>query len=74
MTLDEIKPGQEVRVVKVSIDGVTAQRLLDMGFVPKTNIKIIRNAPLVDPVELLLRGYHVSVRHSEAKGVEVTLL
>lgn len=74
MTLDEIKPGQEVRVVKVSIDGVTAQRLLDMGFVPKTNIKVIRNAPLVDPVELLLRGYHVGVRHSEAKGVEVTLL
>jgi len=74
MTLDEIKPGQEVRVVKVSIDGVTAQRLLDMGFVPKTKIKVIRNAPLVDPVELLLRGYHVGVRHSEAKGVEVTLL
>ncbi len=74
MTLDEIKPGQECRVVKVSIDGVTAQRLLDMGFVPKTKIKVIRNAPLVDPVELLLRGYHVGVRHSEAKGVEVTLL
>jgi ferrous iron transport protein A len=74
MTLDEIKPGQEVRVVKVSIDGVTAQRLLDMGFVPKTKIKVIRNAPLVDPVELLLRGYHVGVRHSEAGGVEVALL
>ena len=74
MTLDEIKPGQEVRVVKVSIDGVTAQRLLDMGFVPKTKIKVIRNAPLVDPVELLLRGYHVGVRHSEARGVEVALL
>lgn len=74
MTLDEIKPGQEVRVVKVSIDGVTAQRLLDMGFVPKTRIKVIRNAPLVDPVELLLRGYHIGVRHSEARGVEVTLL
>jgi len=74
MTLDEIKPGQEWRVGKVSIDGVTAQRLLDMGFIPQTRIKVIRNAPLVDPVELLLRGYHVSVRHSEARGVEVALL
>ena len=74
MTLDELKPGQECVVVKVNIGGVTGQRLLDMGFIPKTKIKVIRNAPLVDPVDLLIKGYHVSMRHSEARGVEVTLL
>jgi len=31
----------------------------------------VRNAPLVDPIDLLVRGYHVSVRHAEAKGMEV---
>jgi ferrous iron transport protein A len=74
MTLDKLKPGQECLVVKVNIGGVTGQRLLDMGFIPKTKIKVIRNAPLVDPVDLLIKGYHVSMRHSEARGVEVTLL
>ena len=74
MTLDKLKPGQECCVVKVNIGGVVGQRLLDMGFIPKTKIKVIRNAPLVDPVDLLIKGYHVSVRHSEARGVEVTLL
>ena len=74
MTLDKLRPGQECLVAKVNIGGVVGQRLLDMGFIPKTKIKVIRNAPLVDPVDLLLKGYHVSVRHSEARGVEVTLL
>ncbi len=74
MTLDELKPGQECCVAKVNIGGVTGQRLLDMGFIPETKIKVIRNAPRVDPVDLLLKGYHVGIRHSEARGVEVTLL
>jgi len=74
MTLNELKPGQECRVVKVNVGGVTGQRLLDMGLVPGTQIKVVRNAPLVDPVDLQLRGYHVSMRHSEARGVEVILL
>ncbi|MCK4648045.1 ferrous iron transport protein A [bacterium] len=74
MTLDELKPGQECQVKEVKVDGVVGQRLCDMGFIPGTRIKVIRNAPLVDPVDLLLKGYHVSIRHSEAKGVEVILL
>jgi ferrous iron transport protein A len=74
MTLDELKPGQECRVVKVNTGGITGQRLLDMGIVPQTQIRVVRNAPLVDPVDLLLRGYHVSLRHAEARGVEVALL
>lgn len=74
MTLNEMKPGQKCRIVKVNVGGATGQRLMDMGFVPGTLIRIVRNAPLVDPVDLLIRGYHVSVRHSEAGFVEVTPL
>ena len=74
MTLDEIKPGQECEIVNTVSEGIMQQRLLDMGFIPGTRIKVIRNAPLVDPVEFLLKGYYVSLRHSEAKLVEVTLI
>ncbi len=74
MTLDEIKPDQECEIVDITSEGIMGQRLLDMGFIPGTRIKVIRNAPLVDPVEFLLKGYHISLRHSEAKQVEVTLL
>ena len=74
MTLDELKPGQECRIVEVRVGGITGQRLSDMGFIPGTRIKVVRNAPLVDPVDLLLRGYHLSMRHSEAKDIEVELL
>ena len=47
---------------------------MDMGFMPGTKVEVVRNAPLVDPVDLLIRGYHVSIRHAEAKGVEVEQL
>ncbi len=74
MTLDEIKPGQECEIVDVIADGILGQRLLDMGFIPGTRIRVIRNAPLIDPVQLELKGYHISLRHSEAKKVEVKTL
>ena len=71
MTIDDLAADQEARVVDVTVSGATGQRLLDMGFVEGTVLKIVRNAPLVDPIDLLVRGYHVSIRHAEAKSVEV---
>ncbi len=74
MTLDEMKPGNECRVAKVSMDGVAGQRLLDMGFIPGTVISVIRNAPLMDPIDIKVKGYMLALRRSEAKGVEITPL
>ena len=71
MTLDGLRVGQEARIVDITLSGAIGQRLLDMGFVEGTSVKIVRNAPLVDPIDLLVRGYHVSIRHAEAEGVEV---
>jgi ferrous iron transport protein A len=71
MTLDEMKPRQECEIVDVITDGILGQRLMDMGFIPGTRIRIIRNAPLIDPIEIEVKGYNVSIRHSEAKEVEV---
>jgi ferrous iron transport protein A len=50
---------------------MVGQRLRDMGFHPGIDVDVVRNAPLVDPVELKLEGNFVSIRHQEARGIEV---
>ena len=45
---------------------------MDLGFVPGAEVTMLRSAPLLDPVELRLDGFEVSVRHAEARHVEIT--
>ncbi|WP_285906462.1 FeoA family protein [Pseudodesulfovibrio pelocollis] len=71
MTLDEMKPGTLCVMVDLHTAGPLGQRLMDLGFCPGANIEVVRNAPLVDPVVLHLDGYNVSIRHDEARYVEV---
>lgn len=71
ITLDEIAPGSTCKMTDLTAYGALGQRLMDLGFFPGATIRVVRNAPLVDPVELELEGYHVSIRHEEAKTVEV---
>ncbi|NDV19051.1 iron transporter FeoA [Pseudodesulfovibrio sp. JC047] len=71
MTLDELKPGISCVMKDLTAEGALCQRLMDLGFFPGAEIEVVRNAPLVDPVELQLDGYHVSIRHNEARVIEV---
>ena len=71
MTLSELKEGQTANVVRVGGDGPFRQRLLEMGFLRGTEIYVEKYAPLKDPLELILKGYHVSLRVDEAAQVEV---
>ncbi len=71
MTLDKLGPGQECVIRDINLDGAVLQRLLDMGFIEGTPVTVIRNAPLLDPLDVRIRGYMVAVRRSEAAGVEV---
>lgn len=71
MTLNELKPGQECTVFDLHLEGEQLQRLMDMGFIQGTRIKMVRNAPLLDPLDVELRGYLVALRRSEAASVEV---
>lgn len=73
MTLDELKPGHSCRIKKLSVRDKLGQRLLDMGVYPGTNLTVVRNAPLEDPMEVELEGFFVSLRHEEARFVEVEL-
>jgi len=71
MTLDELTAGQEGTILDIDLDGAELQRLLDMGFVEGTRVRMIRNAPLFDPLDVKLRGYLVALRRNEARAVEV---
>lgn len=71
MILNDISPGEACVMHDLTATGPLGQRLMDLGFYPGAQIRVVRNAPLVDPVELELDGYHVSIRHDEAKHIEV---
>lgn len=73
-TLDKLVPGESGRVVKVSGRGAIRRRLADMGLTTGAKIEMVKLSPLGDPVEYRLRGYHLTLRKSEAKTIEVELL
>ena len=70
--LDNEPVGRTVQVVRVMGDGAFRQRLLEMGFVRGAKVTVLKNAPLKDPVEYMILGSHISLRHSEAAQIEVT--
>jgi len=70
-TLDKLLPDERGRIEEVSGNGTLRQRLLDMGVVPGAEIRVMRVAPLGDPVEYMVRGYRLSLRRTEAANVLV---
>lgn len=74
-TLDQLKSGQNARVVAIRGEGSAVyQRLMEMGVFDGAEVQIIRFAPLGDPIELRVQGYNLSVRKADAKLVEVSVL
>ena len=69
--LSEIKTGEEAIITKVIGHGAFRKRITEMGFVKGKKVKVIKNAPLQDPVEYEIMGYNVSLRKSEAMLIEV---
>jgi Fe2+ transport system protein FeoA len=66
--------GQKGRVVSISLPEEPRQRLLEMGLTVGAQLEVVRYAPLGDPVDIKVRGYHLSLRKNEAAGVLVTRL
>ena len=69
--LADVLPGQRARIRCHHGCGAIRQRLLDLGFVPDTEISMIRCAPLGDPLQCKVSGYNVTLRKSEASLIEV---
>ncbi len=69
--LSDLKPGQRGTISKVGGSGDIRRRILDMGVVPQTEIEVERVAPLGDPIEVKVKGYHLSLRKQDAANVYV---
>ncbi|MAT98418.1 MAG: ferrous iron transport protein A [Anaerolineaceae bacterium] len=72
-TLDQLTPGQSAKVKKVGGKGAVRRRLMDMGITSGIEIAVVKASPLGDPVDYLVRGYHLSLRKAEAQMIEVVL-
>ncbi len=68
-TLSGLQPGQKGRVARVQASAAIRQRLIDMGVLPNVEIEMERVAPFGDPIEVKLRGYHLSLRKDEADAI-----
>ncbi|MBW2566844.1 MAG: ferrous iron transport protein A [Deltaproteobacteria bacterium] len=71
MNLSELREGQTASIVRVQGEGPFRRRLLEMGFLRGTEVYVEKYAPLKDPIELILKGYHVSLRVGEAAHIQV---
>jgi ferrous iron transport protein A len=70
-TLNALAHGAEARVVSVEGEGAVARRLMEMGVVPGAPVCVIKAAPLGDPIEVRVRGYHLALRRAEAQTIQV---
>ena len=70
-TLREAKIGDTVTVVKLHGEGAVKRRIMDMGLTKGTEVYVRKVAPLGDPVEIMVRGYELSLRKADAGMVEV---
>jgi len=73
-TLKELPVGGRALIRKVGGDAVLKKRLLIMGVVPGTRVSVNNVAPLGDPIDIALKGFHLSLRKEEAEFIEVEVL
>jgi len=67
--LSELKPGEWGEVVAIKANLELKSRLLSMGLTSGTEVKVDKTAPLGDPMDILVRGYHLSLRIEEAEKI-----
>ncbi|MBQ1183025.1 MAG: ferrous iron transport protein A [Clostridia bacterium] len=70
-TLKDVKIGKTARVVKLHGEGAVRRRIMDMGVTKGVEIYVRKAAPLGDPIEIMLRGYELSLRKADAEMIEV---
>jgi Fe2+ transport system protein FeoA len=70
-TLKDLSVGKSGRVLSVGGEKVLRRRLLDMGITPRTIVTVKKAAPMGDPIELLLRGYVLTLRLEDAANITI---
>ncbi len=74
VNLKDLKPGEKGKVLKISARGEASRRIVEMGVTPGAVVEIERIAPLGDPIDIKVKGYHLSLRKEEAQGIEIEAL
>lgn len=70
-TLDTLKPGEKGLIEKMKGDGAVRRRIRDMGVTKGSLVEVVRIAPLGDPLDVKIKGYHLSLRKEEAADISV---
>lgn len=70
-TLKDLAVGQTGTIVKIGTSGALKQRFMDMGITKGTKVEVVKIAPLGDPIELVIRGYNLSIRKADAEKIEM---
>lgn len=73
LPLSALTPGARAKVVRISVTGDSRSRLMEMGVLVGTPVELVRFAPLGDPVEIKVRGYHLTLRKHDADQIAVNL-
>jgi Fe2+ transport system protein FeoA len=71
-SLAHLPVGVRARVISVGGAGSIARRLMEMGVVPGAPVSVVRVAPLGDPIQIRVRGYHLALRMAEARTITVS--
>jgi Fe2+ transport system protein FeoA len=74
MRLSELREKQRAVIRRVGGNGMLRRRIQEMGIVRGSEIRVEKYAPLKDPLELIIKGYHVSLRVEEAAQIDVELV
>jgi len=72
VNLKSLSDGKSGVVEKIELTGATKRRLIEMGITPGTKITVLKRAPLGDPIEILLRGYSLTIRGTDAEQILVS--
>ena len=71
MTLKDLQIGKSGKVLSVGGEKILRHRLLEMGITPRTILTVKKTAPMGDPIEILLRGYVLTLRLEDAEKITV---
>ncbi len=73
ISLSSMAQGALATIEQIKIDPGSRGRLLEMGLLVGTPVEFVRCAPMGDPVEIKIRGYHLTLRRHEADQIWVRL-
>ena len=71
VSLKSLSDGESGVVERIELTGATKRRLIEMGITPGTRVGVLKRAPLGDPIEILLRGFSLTIRGEDAEKILV---